>query len=119
MSLLQDARRDVAPDLAAAAAERYFSLVPGRDRRAFETHYQVLAAQRHCKVAGIFVRLWVRDGKPGYIRHLPRVLRLLRAALACRDLDPVRAWFDATVALPSGPMSLPDRAAVGRLCPVV
>ena len=63
--------------------------------REAELTYDVLAAQRHCKVAGIFVRLCVRDRKPAYLVHIPRVLRLLQAALARRSqLEPLAAWLD-------------------------
>jgi aminoglycoside/choline kinase family phosphotransferase len=34
-----------------------------------------MGLQRHLKVLGIFCRLWYRDGKPGYLGDLPRVLR--------------------------------------------
>jgi hypothetical protein len=33
-----------------------------------------MGLQRHLKVLGIFARLWHRDGKPGYLDDLPRVL---------------------------------------------
>ncbi len=33
-----------------------------------------MGAQRHLKAAGIFARLWLRDGKPGYLRDIPRTL---------------------------------------------
>ena len=46
----------------------------------------VLGAQRHCKVIGIFTRLSVRDGKPDYLVHIPRVWRLLERALARAEL---------------------------------
>lgn len=33
-----------------------------------------MGAQRHLKAAGIFARLWLRDGKPGYLKDIPRTL---------------------------------------------
>jgi aminoglycoside/choline kinase family phosphotransferase len=38
--------------------------------------------QRHIKVLGIFARLHYRDGKPGYLKDLPRVLAYAREAAA-------------------------------------
>ena len=38
-----------------------------------------------------------RDGKPGYLVHIPRVWRLLERALAHPALAPVAAWFDGHV----------------------
>ena len=33
-----------------------------------------MAIQRHIKILGIFVRLFERDGKSGYLKDLPRVM---------------------------------------------
>lgn len=33
-----------------------------------------MGIQRHLKAVGIFVRLWLRDGKPGYLDDIPRTL---------------------------------------------
>ena len=33
-----------------------------------------MGVQRHLKVGGIFARLWLRDGKPGYLADIPRTL---------------------------------------------
>ena len=49
---------------------------------AFEEAYAVMAAQRNSKILGIFVRLDRRDGKPAYLKHLPRIRAYLRRALA-------------------------------------
>ncbi|MFQ5766152.1 MAG: aminoglycoside phosphotransferase family protein [Rhodospirillales bacterium] len=97
MSLLEDARRDIDPGLRDAMVARYVDAFPGLDRDAFVQAFRILAAQRHAKVIGIFTRLSVRDGKPRYLEHIPRVWRLLEAALDDPALAPVAAWFDAHV----------------------
>tara|TARA_R110002110_G_scaffold60713_4_gene170788 strand:+ start:3292 stop:4293 length:1002 start_codon:yes stop_codon:yes gene_type:complete len=97
MSLLQDARRDVAAEVQRLCLERYIAAFPEIDRTAFEAAYAVLAAQRHTKVIGIFTRLCVRDGKPDYLRHMPRLWRLLESALVHPALDPVARWFDTHI----------------------
>jgi aminoglycoside/choline kinase family phosphotransferase len=97
MSLLEDARRDVDPALAAAMRDRYLARFPDLDREAFAASWAVLAAQRHAKVIGIFTRLWRRDGKPGYLVHIPRVWRLLDAACAHPALAPLAAWLDREI----------------------
>jgi aminoglycoside/choline kinase family phosphotransferase len=74
---------------------RYYNamdLVPDQVA-AFESWYRVLGAQRHCKVLGIFVRLWRRDGKDTYLHHLPRVARLLRSHLDSDELAPLSDWL--------------------------
>ncbi len=96
-SLLEDARRDIGPSLKAAMLERYFAAFPDLDRDTFTAAFAVLAAQRHAKVIGIFTRLYLRDGKPGYLEHIPRVWRLLEGALSHPALAPVADWFDAHI----------------------
>lgn len=43
----------------------------------FQRWFDLTGVQRHIKVAGIFCRLWHRDGKPGYLRDVPLTLRYL------------------------------------------
>jgi N-acetylmuramate 1-kinase len=52
------------------------------DRQDFDAAYAVLGAQRATKILGIFARLSKRDGKHGYLRHIPRVSRYLERDLA-------------------------------------
>ncbi|MEH6823869.1 MAG: phosphotransferase [Motiliproteus sp.] len=49
-----------------------------------------MGMQRHLKAVGIFARLNIRDGKPGYLQDIPRTLSYLRQA--ARHL-PVYAEF--------------------------
>ena len=97
MSLIEDARRDMEPALEAHLLTRYRAGRPAIDDDAFRAAYVVLAAQRHCKVIGIFTRLYVRDGKAQYLGHIPRLWRLLERA--CREplLQPLREWLDRNV----------------------
>ncbi len=96
-SLIGDARRDVSPAVARACVERYLAARPALDARAFEAALAVLSAQRNAKIAGIFVRLFRRDGKPQYLKHIDRVWRLLECDLAHPALLPVREWFERHV----------------------
>lgn len=88
VSLLQDARRDVDPELEAAMLRRYRSRAP-LDGAA----YAILGAQRNAKILGIFCRLWKRDGKPRYLAYQQRVWRYLERDLAHPALAPVTNWF--------------------------
>ena len=94
MSLLEDARRDIDPSLIADMRAHYLSKFPSLDHAAFDASWAVLAAQRHAKVIGIFTRLCRRDGKPIYLGHIPRVWRLLEAAVAHPALAGIRDWLD-------------------------
>jgi len=91
--LLHDARRDVAPELEAAALARYFALRPGADRAAFLADFHALGALNICRILGIFARLVVRDGKPRYAAFMPRLWRYLDRCLADPELAPLAAWF--------------------------
>jgi len=96
MSLLEDARRDIDRDFAARMMGLYFQLRGGVDEEKFRLAYTLLAAQRHCKVLGIFTRLHRRDGKPVYLRHIPRVARLLRETVESTPvLAELNAWLRA------------------------
>ncbi|HEX9647321.1 MAG TPA: phosphotransferase [Alphaproteobacteria bacterium] len=94
VSLLEDCRRDVPPDLAEQMIGRYLDAMAEIDRAAFRAAYAVLGAQRNAKIVGIFTRLWRRDGKPAYLGLIPGVWRLLEGDLAHPALEAVRAWFD-------------------------
>jgi tRNA threonylcarbamoyl adenosine modification protein YjeE len=100
-SLLQDARVDVPEALEVALLGRYVTARRADDRRfdaAFFTRlYATLAAQRATKILGIFARLDRRDGKPQYLRHVPRLLGYLRRSLAHPALVLLNAWYVAHV----------------------
>ena len=110
MSLLEDARRDIDPALAADMVGRYLAAFPDLDRKAFMDDFVILAAQRHAKVIGIFTRLCVRDGKDGYLKHIPRVWRLLERTLTHPALASFAAWLDD--ACPKELRKAPDVAAL-------
>ena len=95
VSLLEDARRDVSPGVVAAMRARHRRAVPALATPEFEFACATLGAARHARIVGLWVRLWRRDGKPDYLRHLPRTWRLLEAALAHPGLAELRRWFDA------------------------
>lgn len=91
VSLLQDARRDLAPGLEAELLSCYVGNAPSRLGSADEirARYDLLGAQRHARIAGVFLRLHQRDGKPRYLSFLPRVLRQLETALGDAGLTEI------------------------------
>ena len=96
VSLLQDARRDVAPELEQAMLAHYLAAT-GAPRGEFLADYALLGAQRNAKIVGIFVRLCKRDGKARYLDLIPRVWALMERDLAHPALVPVAAWFEANI----------------------
>jgi aminoglycoside/choline kinase family phosphotransferase len=101
ISLLEDARREVAPALADAMTARYIAGRNARDASfdadAFRLAAALLAAQRNTKIVGIFSRLWKRDGKPRYTNYLPRMWRYLDRDLRHPELRALKSWFDRSV----------------------
>ena len=55
-----------------------------------------MGLQRHLKVAGIFARLTLRDGKPRYLADAPRFIAYIRATAGrYRELKPLLRLIDA------------------------
>ena len=100
-SLLQDARVDVPEQLEHDLLTHYLRLSSEADSRfdptAFTAIYAVMAAERATKILGIFARLDRRDGKPQYLRHMPRVWRYLQRALGHPTLRDLSAWYKDNV----------------------
>jgi hypothetical protein len=97
-SMLQDARVDVAFDIADRLLDFYLSLrarKPDFDAAEFKLAFAILGAQRATKILGIFARLSKRDGKHGYLRHMPRVSRYLERNLQHPELNELKRWYDA------------------------
>jgi aminoglycoside/choline kinase family phosphotransferase len=93
VSLLEDARRDVPLDLARAMYARYLAAFPDLDADKLRAAWSILGAQRNAKIVGLFTRLSRRDGKHGYLAHLPRVWRWLSEDLRHPALAPVADWL--------------------------
>jgi N-acetylmuramate 1-kinase len=96
-SLLQDARMDLPDDfemrLAALYLRRRTAADPDFDARAFAVAYAAMGTQRATKILGLFARLDKRDGKPQYLRHLPRIERYLLKNLQHPLLRPLAVWY--------------------------
>ena len=65
------------------------------DFGAFYRAVEWMGLQRHLKVAGIFARLTLRDGKPKYLADAPRFIHYIRAtASRYSDLTPLLRLID-------------------------
>jgi N-acetylmuramate 1-kinase len=110
ISLVEDARRDVAPELAEIATRHYLAAMRAQGTPLDELHFRaemaVMAAQRNTKIVGIFARLYARDGKRRYLGYLPRVWRYLENDLQHPLMDGLRAWYDRTI--PNARRTLPE-----------
>ena len=55
------------------------------DAKQFLRWFDLMGAQRHLKAIGIFARLNIRDGKPGYLKDIPRTLGYLCQVCSTHD----------------------------------
>ncbi len=97
MSLVCDVRRDVSRNVAQDAVARYLAAFPELPEEAFAKSFAVVSAQRNVKILGNFTRLLIRDGKPTYLKYIPRTWRLIEEALEHPALQELRVWFDETI----------------------
>jgi aminoglycoside/choline kinase family phosphotransferase len=97
VSLLQDARLDVPEALERELLARYCAARGAHSQQfssdQFVSLYATLGAQRNSKILGIFARLAKRDGKRGYLAHIPRVARYLERDLAHPSLRELRRFY--------------------------
>jgi aminoglycoside/choline kinase family phosphotransferase len=112
VSLLQDARRDVAPATEAAMIAR-FTAASGADPGAFGAAYATLGAQRALRILGVFARLCLVAGKPGYLALIPRVWGQLQRNLAHPALADLRTICDAVLPEPTPELL----QVIARQCP--
>lgn len=96
VSLLEDARRDVSPNVVAACLAE-FARQTGVSEDVLRREYAFYGAQRNAKILGIFTRLYRRDGKPRYLGMLPRVWRLFEQNLKHPSLAPLQAWRETYI----------------------
>jgi len=117
VSLLRDCYIAWPPERVQSWAWGYFQravqsgiLRPEAEGR-FARWFDLMGAQRHLKAAGIFARLKVRDGKPGYLADIPRTLGyVLAIAPAYPELASLAGLIEQRVlpALTSPPAAGPD-----------
>lgn len=97
-SLVFDARVDIPDRMWRELYSRYVAdrqiAEPGFDAEGFDRRFSILAAQRNTKILGIFARLALRDGKRGYLRHLPRIRTYLGHALSHPVLAALKLWYE-------------------------
>lgn len=94
VSLIQDARREVAPEVAASVVARYLAARPALDPEALALAMAVLGAQRAMRILGVIGRLSSTRGRAFPAGMKARVLRHLVAALGHPALAELRHWCE-------------------------
>ncbi len=100
-SLMRDAFLSWDEDFCLDVTIRYWDkarqagLPVGTDFGEFYRSVEWMGLQRHLKVAGIFARLTLRDGKPQYLADTPRFITYIRSTCArYRELKPLLRLVD-------------------------
>jgi aminoglycoside/choline kinase family phosphotransferase len=100
-SLMRDAFLSWDEDFCLDVTIRYWekarkaALPVGTDFGEFYRTVEWMGLQRHLKVAGIFARLTLRDGKPQYLADTPRFINYIRTTCArYRELKPLLRLVD-------------------------
>ncbi|MBO5998044.1 MAG: phosphotransferase [Alphaproteobacteria bacterium] len=109
-SLIEDARRDVPKNIREEILNGYIKAFPKMDKDLFMRSYHIVAAKRHVRVIGVFTRLKARDGKDKYLKHIPRVWKLLEEHLDEPYMQPLKNWLDKVV--PTNLRKTPERLLV-------
>ncbi|MEI8029510.1 MAG: phosphotransferase [Comamonadaceae bacterium] len=105
-SLMRDAFLSWEEDFCLDITIRYWEkarkagLPVGHDFGDFYRAVEWMGLQRHLKVAGIFARLTLRDGKPQYLADTPRFINYLRATCErYRELKPLLRLIERVEAI--------------------
>ena len=73
-------------------------ILPPVSEQQFLRWFDWMGLQRHIKVLGIFARLYLRDGKVAYLKHLPLVIEYVRqAAQRYDELQEFNSWFNDVI----------------------
>ena len=94
VSLLEDARRDVSPDIIDPLISQFCKEAGIEEDGTFRRAYAVQGAQRNAKILGIFVRLAVRDKKTHYLNLIPRVRAHFQTDLSHPALADLKMWIE-------------------------
>ncbi len=103
ISITRDAYVQWNPERIYSWFKVFYDLLPAaqkqdRDFEQFKQDADLMAIQRHIKILGIFVRLFERDGKSGYLKDLPRVMwYLLEESKPYAELQPFMQLIHAKV----------------------
>ena len=94
VSLLEDARRNVNKEVIFKMYNKFVKKLSKEQKENFVKEYKILATNRHLKVIGIFTRLYIRDKKKLYLKHIPRLWKLIEYNLNFYSLSELNKWIN-------------------------
>jgi aminoglycoside/choline kinase family phosphotransferase len=92
VSVLEDARIEVSPELAKEMIE-YYAKKTGLDLEDIIHEYHILGAQRNSRIIGVFIRKYLRDNDDSYLQYLPLMFKYLRRDLSHPKLESINNWY--------------------------
>ena len=83
VSMIDDVRIKLPSNLQERLLNFYYhkSKLKKEEYKNLKNDFVILSVQRNLKILGIFVRLFIRDGKPNYLKYLPYTWRLIERRL--------------------------------------
>ena len=97
VSLVEDARRDVSPEISEILIDRFCQQSGIKNDERFRSAYAIMGAQRNAKILGIFIRLAKRDKKLQYLDFIPRVKGHLMKNLNSPCCDELKQWLEQNI----------------------
>ena len=94
VSLIEDERRILPEFMQKELWDFYLSEFSPKDQKKYRLLLELVAAQRHTKVIGIFARLAIRDKKEKYLKWIPDAWKLLEKHLNNPALKSYKKWLD-------------------------
>lgn len=94
VSLIEDERRVIKPEVTAELKEYFFENITGIIREDFDDAYEYLALLRHMRVLGRFTTLITVTKKPWYTNYIPHAVELLNRSLDYPKFAKLKAWME-------------------------
>lgn len=97
VSLLEDARREVSPELTKQMWRRFLDAHPKGDHQEIYVAGNILSAVRHARILGLFTKVASERNDKRFLKQIPHLWTLLQRCCELEELKPVRQWFDVHV----------------------
>lgn len=94
LNLLEDARQTVPDDIKSAMFARYCEGMDEDEKAAFRAWYDVLSAQFHCRVIGLFIKFSQENERQEFMAHIPRLQNYIKKHLENPLLAPLKVWVE-------------------------
>ncbi len=92
-------------------------LIDTQEQRGFRQAFDLMGMQRHIKCVGIFSRLYLRDGKSGYLKDIPRTFNYIQQVCSQYPaFSEFGQWLDKKVVPAMNASGYFDRARISSNC---